>query len=161
MPGFKANSKVGKRKLLINHMTEAMQDMMAGDTDLGASTDSGKPLVFTDSSVMEIAGDGDEIVGFLEAVNEHKEHGGNVGVGVREQGNVWALDETGTLAVGDAVVAGTQSALGVHPLAAPDRGQGGQDPKARVKAGAPTVHVWVVWAVYETGVDRPVLLRKA
>jgi len=160
MAGFnQPGMRVGKRKLPVQLPQEAVQDFMAVGSAVKSTSDRGKPLKFAGSD-MEICADGDEIVGFVEGV-ELPNDSGRIPIGCRDRGTVFALDEAGTLAVGALVVAGTQTPAGTHPLGTGASQLGGADSAGRVKAGTPTTHLWVVWEIYGTGVDRPVLLRRA
>jgi len=161
MAGFDtAGMRVGKRKLPVQLPQEAVQDFMAVGSAVKSTSDRGKPLKFAAGSDMEICADGDEIIGFIEGV-ELPNDSGRIPIGCRDRGTVFALDEAGSLTVGDLVVSGTQTPAGQHPLGAGSNSLGGVDSAGRVKIGTPTTHMWVVWEVYGAGADRPVLLRRA
>lgn len=160
MAGFDTpNMRAGKRKLMTQLREEAIQDFMAAGSAVKSTTDRGKCVVLSGSN-MALAADGDEILGFLEGV-EVPWQDNRIPVGVRVQGNTFALDSVGDLVVGDLVVSAAQSAEGVHPLGASSNVLGSGDTAGQVKKGSPAIHKWVVWEVYGTGANRPVLLRKA
>lgn len=73
--------------------------------------DINKPLKLSASDTVAIAGDGDEIYGFLESVETHTEDGKPV-IGVQASGRKWVL-MSGTYAVGDLVEAAANTAVSV------------------------------------------------
>lgn len=112
-----------------------------------SDVDIGKAMKYSGDAMVECA-DGDEIVGFVTSVNVASNDGFSVG-SVRKEGRVQAIDEAGTLSVGDIVVAGT--AIGV-----------GTAGKANVKVAttaADVVFPWVVIAVYGDAADTVLLER--
>ena len=114
--------------------------------------DIGKPVVLASSNNHTLAAAGNEIDGFVNSVEPYLVNGGYSFGGVLTHGRVQAIvgaNQGGTpMAVGDYVVADTQSALGTvgaaqawttYPGTQPSNPTG---PTALVKTGAPTKKFW-------------------
>ena len=159
MPGFTNTSRVGKRQIRLqqhNADEEFLKLDVPGVANWSTDMDRSK-AVKLDGSLMELCANGDEIIGFVESVTAGVwEYDDRQPAAIRIEGYVYALDEAGSLVVGDFVVAGTNIVGG--PLIAPSTV--GQNPQGRVVvAGAPTK--WQVFEVYDAAAaDRVVLIRK-
>jgi hypothetical protein len=162
MPGFSNTSRLQKRVLRVSHFPAYEEFFVVADPTnptWSTATDAGKPVKMS-GSMVDLCADGDEIFGFVQSVEgglHDRIDSTQVGAVIME-GRLHALDEAGTLAIGDRVVSGTQVVVGgVHPAASAV----GQNPAGRVKVAAgATVFNWMVVEVYGTGVDRPVLLQR-
>ena len=162
MAGFTNTSRLQKRVLRLSHFPAYEEFFVVADPTnpkWSTATDAGKPVKMVGSKV-DLCADGDEIFGFVQSVEGglHDRINNTQAGAVIMEGRLHALDEAGTLAVGDTVVAGTQVAVGgVHP--APSGV--GQNPAGRVKvAPGATTFTWMVVEVYDSGVDRVVLLQR-
>lgn len=137
-----------KRQLLIQPYMPDFTENLGNNTGQFSSNDIGKAVVYNGDQ-MDQAADGNEIVGFVTSVEPGTKDGHSVG-SVRKTGRIKALDEAGTLAVGNLVVAGTAGTLGTAALA-----------NVKVAAGTePGNFKWVVIAVYGTGAGRECLLER-
>lgn len=88
-------------------------------TELGygtwTDTDINKAVTLRDASTVELANSGDEIYGFVTAVEVGTSGGYRVMSVAADPGReVYATDESGGLAVGTVVKAGTETALGTQ-----------------------------------------------
>lgn len=99
-----------KRQMLIQPYLPDYTENLGGNTGEFNDQDIGKALVYNGDQ-MDQAAINDEIVGFVMSVEPATVDGHSVG-SVRKKGRVWAIDEAGTLAVGDRVQAGTAGTLG-------------------------------------------------
>lgn len=80
-----------------------------------SDVDIGKAVTMRDSSLVELADSGDEIYGFVTAVEPYTEGGYKVVSVACDAGReMWATDESGSLAVGTVVKAGTATAVGTQ-----------------------------------------------
>ncbi len=119
-----------KRAVLIQPYRPDWTENLGNNTGQYNDQDIGKGVKYSGDTMVLVA-DGDEIVGFVTAVEPGTKDGHSIGA-VRKEGRVEALDEAGTLSVGDKVVAGTAGTLGTYAL---------QNVKVTVAA---TVFTWIV-----------------
>lgn len=78
-----------------------------------SDTDIGKAVTMRDASLVELADSGDEIYGFVTAVEPYTDGGYKIGSVACDAGReAWATDESGGLTVGTIVKAGTATAVG-------------------------------------------------
>lgn len=116
--------------------------------------DIGKAVKYGTDSAMVLCASGDDIVGFVAAVEPGTMDGYSIGAVTMDIGcEEYAADEAGSLSVGDVVTAGTAGTLGTADT----------DFLQNVlvdAAVAYTGHHWQVVEVYGTGAGRKVLLRK-
>ena len=78
-----------------------------------SDVDIGKAVTMRDASLVELADSGDEIYGFVTAVEPYTSGGYRVVSVACDAGrDQWATDESGSLAVGTVVKAGTATAVG-------------------------------------------------
>lgn len=78
-----------------------------------ADVDIGKAVTMRDASTVELADSGDEIYGFVTAVEPYTSGGYKVVSVACDAGReAWAVDEAGGLTVGTVVKAGTATAVG-------------------------------------------------
>lgn len=78
-----------------------------------ADVDIGKAVIMRDANTVQLAADGEEIYGFVTAVEPYTEGGYKVVSVACDAGReAWATDESGGLAVGTVVEAGTATAVG-------------------------------------------------
>jgi hypothetical protein len=104
----------GKRQLLISPYTPDRTELIGTNAKQASSVDIGKPVKLSGNTVVPCA-DGDEIYGFIASVEAGSKDGYSVGGVVCDVGReVWATDESGSLAVGNLVTAGTVAALGTE-----------------------------------------------
>ena len=134
-----------KRALTIQPYMPDDTENLGDNTGQFASNDIGKAVVYNGDQ-MDQAADTDEIVGFVQSVEPGTKDGHSLG-SVRKRGRAYALDEAGTLAVGNPVVAGTPGTLGTSAL-------------ANVNVGTPATFKWIVIAALGTGAGRKVLLER-
>ncbi len=118
-----------KRAVLIQPYRPDVTENLGDATGQYASTDIGKGMKYSGDAMIACA-DGDEITGFVTAVEPGTKDGYSIG-SVRKEGRVEALDEVGDLAVGALVVAGTAGTLGTYAL-------------QKVKTGAPATYKWII-----------------
>jgi len=133
------------RQLLIQPYTPDVTENLGDNTGQFSDQDIGKPVVYNGDQ-MDLAAATNEIVGFVQSVEPGTSLGHSIG-SVRKQGRAKVIDEAGTLAVGDLVVAGTAVALGTLGV-------------ANVAAGAPATYKWVVLAVTGAGAGRNALVER-
>ena len=139
-----------KRQMLIQPYQPDFTENLGDNTGQYSDKDIGKAVVYNGDQ-MDQAAAGDEIVGFVSSVEPATVEGHSVG-SVRKNGRAWAIDEAGTLNVGDRVQAGTPGTLGVQAY-------------ANVVVLDTTAHPeptynWVVIRVDAGGAGRKVLLEK-
>ena len=137
---------VAKRQMLIQPYKPDQTENLGDNTGQYAGNDVGKAVKYS-GDAMVLCATGDEIIGFVQDVEPGTKDGYSTG-SVRKEGRAWALDEAGTLSVGDVVTAGAAGTLGT--LA---------NNNVLVAVGA-KVHVWVVISVIGTGAGRTVLVEK-
>ena len=139
-----------KRQLLIQPYDPDETENLGDNTGQFSSNDIGKAVVYNGDQ-MDQAASGNPIVGFIQSVEPGTQDGHSQG-SVRKTGRVKALDEAGTLTVGDVVVAGTAGTLGTLALA-----NVVVEPTPGTSAGR---FPWMVIAVYGTGAGRECLLQR-
>ena len=96
-----------------------ISEVIVGENDIATfkcssavtDNDVNKPLKLASSDTLALAGDGEEVYGFLDSVDPTSEDGVAV-VGVQKGGRKW-VTMTGTYAVGDLVSADTNTGAGV------------------------------------------------
>ena len=98
------------RQMLIQPYAPDFTENLGGATGEFSDQDIGKAVVYNGDQ-MDQAASADQIVGFVMSVEAATADGHSVG-SVRKNGRAWALDEAGSLAVGDRVQAGTAGTLG-------------------------------------------------
>jgi len=128
--------------------TEALGD----NTGQFSDKDIGKPVKLTAAGQCDLCASGEEIYGFVTAVEPATEDGhsiGSVTADVNKQ--AYAVDEAGGLAIGDLVVAGTPVALGT---ATPNGGN------VIAATSTPAIHKWMVIETYGGAAGDQVLLQK-
>lgn len=135
---------MAKRQVLIQPYMPDFAESLGDNTGQYNDQDIGKAVKY-DGDAMIACASGDEIVGFVTAVEPGTKDGFSIGA-VRKDGRMEALDEAGTLAVGGLVVAGTATALGTAG-------------KQNVIAGAPATYKWVVVAAAGVAAGTVVLER--
>lgn len=143
-----------KRVLKISPYLPARVESLGDATGQFAQADIGKAVKYNGDQ-MDLCADTNEIVGFVQSVEAYTKNGHSIGAVVMDSnGEAYATDEAGTLAIGDLVISGTPAALGT---AAPSTG-----PNVKVHATpADAIHRWQVVAIYGTGAAGDgVLLRK-
>jgi len=118
-----------KRAVLIQPYRPDVTENLGDSTGEFNDQDIGKGLVYN-GDFMDPAASTNEIVGFVTSVEPYTKDGHSIG-SVRKEGRVEAIDEAGTLAVGDLVVAGTAGTLGVYAL-------------QKVVSGSPATFKWMV-----------------
>jgi len=162
--GFKATSRLQKRRIRLSHFIPYEEFLVVSDpaNPVGTTgTEAGKPVKLVGSKV-DLCADGDEIFGFLDSVEGglHDAIDATQPCVVRCEGRVHALDLAGTLSIGDFVVATAQVPIGgAHPTPTVT----GDNPAGRVKVAPAAADIdfkWLVVEVYDSGVDRPVLLQR-
>jgi len=136
-----------KRQITIQPYQPDDTENLGNNTKQFSDKDIGKSVKYNGDQ-MDPCADGDEIAGFVQSVNMATSDGHSVG-GVRTDGRAEALDEAGTLAVDDFVVAGTAGVLGTFALA-----------NVKIAAGTPLRYKWVVIAVIGAGAGRTVRLKR-
>lgn len=99
-----------QRQMLIQPYIPDYTENLGDNTGQFNDQDIGKAVVYNGDQ-MDPAALNDEIDGFVMSVEPGTADGHSIG-SVRKKGRVWAVDEAGTLAVGDRVQAGTAGALG-------------------------------------------------
>lgn len=128
--------------------TEALGD----NTGQFSDSDLGKPVKLNAGGYCELCASGDEIYGFVSAVEAYTEGGHSVGsVSADVNKQAYAVDEAGGLAIGDLVVAGTPVALGTK---APNGGN------VIAATSTPVIHKWMVVETYGGAAGDKVLLQK-
>lgn len=101
------------RELLIAPYTPDRTELAYVASGTWESVDIGKAVTLRDSSLVELANDGDTIYGFVTAVEAYTEGGYKaVSVACDPGREAWATDEDGGLSVGQIVKAGTETAVG-------------------------------------------------
>ena len=99
-----------KRQILIQPYLPDFTENLGDNTGQYSDSDIGKAVKYSGDTMVACA-ENDEIVGFVQSVEPGTKDGHSIG-SVRKNGRVHALDEAGTLAVGNVVVAGTAGTLG-------------------------------------------------
>ena len=140
-----------KREVLIQpYMPDYTEMLGATATNEFNDQDIGKAVKYSGDQMVLCAA-GDEICGFVTAVEPYTKDGYSVG-SVRKTGRIEAADEAGTLNVGDLVVAGTPGTLGTYAL---------QNVQLEDAVNAPIKkYFWEVVAVKGTGAGRTVVLER-
>jgi hypothetical protein len=118
-----------KRAVLIQPYRPDVTENLGDNTGQYNDQDIGKGVKYSGDAMVAVA-DGDEIVGFVTAVEPGTKDGFSIGA-VRKEGRVQALDTVGNLAVGALVVASTAGTLGTYAL-------------QQVKTGTPATYKWIV-----------------
>lgn len=103
-----------KRQQLIQPYKPDTTENLGNTTGQYSDNDIGKAMKYSGDTVV-LCADGDEILGFVQSVEPGTKDGHSIG-SIRKEGRVWALDEAGTLAVGNIVVAGTAGTLDTSAL---------------------------------------------
>lgn len=103
-----------KRQLLIQPYEPDYTENLGDNTGQFAAEDIGKAVKLS-GDTMVLCASGDPIEGFVQSVEPGTVDGHSIG-SVRKRGRQYAIDEAGSLAVGDLVEAGTAGTLGTHAL---------------------------------------------
>jgi len=141
-----------KKYLRIDPYVPDRVEALGDNTGQFSSDDIGKAVKQNAGGYMEQCASGDQIYGFVTAVEPATEDGhsiGSVSCDVNKQ--AYAVDEAGGLSLGTRVVAGTPIALGTK---APDGGN------VIAATGATDVHTWIVVETYGGAAGDKVLLQK-
>jgi hypothetical protein len=121
-----------------------------------ADVDIGKAVTLRDASTVELADSGDEIYGFVTAVEAYTDGGYKVGSVACDSGReMWATDESGSLAVGTVVKAGTATAVGTALTAHQKVVTAGN-----AAAQGAIIQKWVVVSTSGGAAGSEILLRK-
>ena len=103
-----------KRAVTISPYVPDDTENLGDNTGQFSDKDIGKALKYSGDTMVPCA-TGDEIAGFVTSVEPGTKDGHSIGA-VRKKMRVEALDEVGTLAVGNLVSAGTAGTLGTYAL---------------------------------------------
>jgi len=133
-----------KRQVLIDPYRPDATENLGDNSGQYNDKDLGKGVKYSGNAMVAVA-DGDEITGFVTAVEPGTKDGFSIG-SVRKEGRVRAIDEAGSLAVGGLVVAGTAGTLGTYAL-------------QNVKTGTPATYKWIVIAA-ATGAGAECVLER-
>lgn len=138
---------VAKRQLTIQPYMPDDTENLGDNTGQFSDADIGKAVKYS-GDAMVLCASGDPIAGFVQSVEPGTKDGYSIG-SVRNRGRVKALDEAGTLAVGNLVEAGTVGTLGTAAL------------QNVIVQGTPVAgeKYWKVIAVYTVGAGETVLLE--
>lgn len=138
-----------KRSLSIQPYMPDETENLGNNTGQYSSNDIGKAVKYN-GDIMELCAANNPIVGFVQSVEAGTKDGHSIG-SVRKKGRQKALDEAGTLTVGDIVVSGTPGALNTLALhnvvVEPTAGDAGQ-------------YTWTVIGVTGSGAGRECLLER-
>ncbi|HHL34162.1 MAG TPA: hypothetical protein ENJ30_07340 [Desulfobulbaceae bacterium] len=127
-------------------------EALGDNTGQYSDKDIGKAMKQNAAGYLEQCASGDEIYGFVTAVEPATEDGHSIGsVSCDVNKEAYAVDEVGGLTRGARVVAGTPTALGT---ATPDGGN------VIAASAATAVHAWIVVETYGGAAGDRVLLRK-
>jgi len=99
-----------QRQMLIQPYQPDFTENLGDNTGQYSDSDIGKAMKYSGDTVV-LCADGDEILGFVQSVEPGTKDGHSIG-SIRKDGRAIALDEAGTLSVGDIVTAGTAGTLG-------------------------------------------------
>jgi hypothetical protein len=141
------------RVLRIQPYLPARVERLGNDTGQANTNDRNKSVVLSGDTVV-LATEGADIYGFIQSVEVATQDGYSIAGVLCDVGHeVEAADAAGSLAVGNYVVSGAQTAFktaltnGLQPVT--------------VDSGTPPPgYAWQVMAVYGSGAGRKVLLRK-
>ncbi len=103
-----------QRQILIQPYQPDFTENLGDNTGQYSDNDIGKAVKYSGDTVV-LCASGDEILGFVQSVEPGTKDGHSIG-SIRKDGRAEALDEAGTLVVGDFVTAGTAGTLGTSSL---------------------------------------------
>ena len=143
-----------KKQLRVEPYVPDRTESLGDNTGQFATADIGKAVKQNAGGYLELCASGDEIFGFVTAVEPYTQDGhtiGSVNQDVNRQ--AWATDEAGGLAYGDNVVAGAVTALGTIEA-------NGSNVIARAVPAVGDMHIWTVVETFGAAIGDQVLLQK-
>lgn len=148
-------TKTTGRQLTVSPYTPDRVELIGNNTKQASSVDIGKAVKISGDAVV-VCATGDEIYGFISAVEAGSKNGYSIGAVACDVGReCWANDLAGGLVIGNLVVASTAVALGTAHHA------NGANVKVALGTEA-GIHKWQVIAleVSPSTANKQVLLRK-